>query len=303
MNSTAYPAYLRLLASGQFDERIAALSGMLSSCALCPRHCRVDRTSGETGFCGGGLEARVASYGPHFGEESPLVGRGGSGTILFSGCNLGCCFCQNYEISHFRDGREISTEGLAGIMLDLQDRGCHNVNLVTPTHFAPQIADAVRAAAGRGLHIPLVYNCGGYEGIEALTLLDGIVDIYMPDFKFRTGSASGRYLNAPDYPEVAGSALREMHRQVGDLVIREGVALRGLLVRHLVMPGHLEDSAEVFRFLAENVSVDTFINVMSQYRPCYKSYDFPEIANRLTAEEHRRALALARQAGLTRICY
>jgi putative pyruvate formate lyase activating enzyme len=303
MTGDTFPAYQQLLASGRFDARIAALYGMLSSCSLCPRGCRVDRTDGGTGFCGGGLAPKVASYGPHFGEEGPLVGRNGSGAIFFAGCNLGCCFCQNYEISHLREGREVSIEGLARIMLDLQDHGCHNINLVTPTHFAPQIAGAVRTAAQEGLRLPIVYNCGGYESLEALGLLEGLVDIYMPDFKFRTKSASERYLNAPDYPEVAGSALREMHRQVGDLVIRDGLALRGLLVRHLVMPGHLEDSGEVFRFLAEEISNTTFVNVMGQYRPCYRSGDFPEIAGRLSGEEHRQALALAREAGLTRIYY
>jgi putative pyruvate formate lyase activating enzyme len=303
MTDDAYPAYRRLEASGRFDARISAFSGMLSSCELCPRLCRVDRTAGEVGFCKGGLEAKVASYGPHFGEESPLVGRGGSGTIFFSGCNLGCCFCQNYEISHLAQGREVSSEDLARMMLDLQRQGCHNINLVTPTHYAPQIARAVRAAAREGLGLPIVYNCGGYESLKALSLLEGIVDIYMPDFKFRNGLASQRYLNAPDYPKVAESALKEMHRQVGDLVIRDGLAVRGLLVRHLVMPGHPADSGEVFRFLAEEISEETFVNVMGQYRPCGRSGEFPEIAQALRREDHRQALALAHRAGLKRIYY
>jgi putative pyruvate formate lyase activating enzyme len=261
----------------------------------------VDRTAGERGFCKGGPGAAVASSGPHFGEEAPLVGRRGSGTIFFAGCNLGCLFCQNYEISHLAEGSEVDTETLAGMMLDLQDRGCHNINLVTPTHFVPQIVAAVKRAAERGLGLPIVYNSGGYETPAALRLLDGIVDIYMPDFKFRDVRASQRYLGAPDYPGVAEAALREMHRQVGDLVIKDGLALRGLLVRHLVMPGHTDDSREVFRFLAEEISVTTFVNVMGQYRPCYRSAEFPEIAGRLASGEHRLALRLAREMGLKRI--
>lgn len=299
----AFPSYRRLLASGELDQRVVRLRGMLSSCELCPRLCRVDRTEGLTGYCGGGLEAAVASYGPHFGEEAPLVGHNGSGTIFFSGCNLKCCFCQNYEISHLSEGREIPQEKLALMMLGLEERGCHNINLVTPTHFAPQIVGAVRTAAGEGLSIPIVYNCGGYENVEVLRLLEGVVDVYMPDFKFSGTSASERYLNAADYPEVAGSALKEMHRQVGDLLIKDGLAVRGLLVRHLVMPGHLADSDRIFRFLAEEISETTFVNVMAQYRPCYRSGDFPEIGARLKGEEHREALALAREAGLKRIYY
>jgi putative pyruvate formate lyase activating enzyme len=299
----AFPSYRRLLASGELDERIVSLRRMLSSCRLCPRLCRVDRTAGASGYCGGGREAAVASYGPHFGEEAPLVGHSGSGTIFFSGCNLKCCFCQNYEISHLSAGRETSEEGLAQIMLGLEARGCHNINLVTPTHFVPQIAGAVRAAAGEGLSIPIVYNCGGYESIEVLGLLEGVVDIYMPDLKFLNAGASDRYLNASDYPEAAESAIREMYRQVGDLVIKDGLAIRGLLVRHLVMPGHLADSDRIFRFLAEEVSETTFVNVMAQYRPCYRSREFPEIGVRLSGEEHRQALVLAGEAGLKRIYY
>jgi putative pyruvate formate lyase activating enzyme len=247
--------------------------------------------------------ARVASYGPHFGEEGPLVGRRGSGTIFFSGCNLGCCFCQNYEISHLSEGREVSSDELAAIMLELQESGCHNINLVTPTHFAPQIVAALREAAAAGLGLPIVYNCGGYESVKTLRLLDGIIDIYMPDFKFWSGTRSERYLSAPDYPDVARSALKEMHRQVGDLTIKDGLAVRGLLVRHLVMPGGLGDSAEVFRFLARELSDTTFTNVMDQYRPCYRSTDFPEIAGRLEREDFKTALQLARDAGLKRIYY
>jgi putative pyruvate formate lyase activating enzyme len=303
MSSNAYPGYRRLIASGRFDERLAALDGMLSACNLCPRLCGVNRLCGETGYCDGGSMALVSSFGPHYGEEAPLVGRGGSGTIFFAGCNLRCCFCQNYEISHLCEGGETSVEDLAGIMLRLQEMGCHNVNLVTPTHFTPQIAEAVKAAAGEGLELPIVYNCGGYESLETLSLLEGIVDIYMPDFKFWSAASAERYLNAPDYPVIARSALKEMHRQVGDLVIRDGLASRGLLVRHLVMPGHLDDTREILAFLARELSPATFVNVMAQYRPCYRSGEFPEIARRPTHEEFTLALRLGDEAGLTRIYY
>jgi putative pyruvate formate lyase activating enzyme len=303
MTGDAFPAYRRLLASGRLDERIRALHGMLSSCEVCPRLCGVDRVAGGIGFCGGGLQAMVASYGPHYGEEAPLVGRGGSGTIFFAGCNLRCCFCQNYEISHLSEGREVSVEDLAAMMLELQGRGCHNVNLVTPTHFAPQIVAAVKSAAEGGLCVPIVYNCGGYESLKTLRLLEGVVDIYMPDIKFLNAPASIRYFNAADYPGAAKAALKEMHRQVGDLILKDGLAARGLLVRHLVMPGWLADSREVFRFLAREVSADTFVNVMGQYRPCYRSREFPEIADRLSGKDHGEAISLASEAGLRRIYY
>jgi putative pyruvate formate lyase activating enzyme len=301
MTAEAYPAYRQLVASGKMDERLEALQASLSSCDLCPRRCSVDRTAGATGFCKGGSRASISSFGPHYGEEAPLVGTGGSGTIFFAGCNLGCCFCQNYEISHLCEGSEAATGDIAARMLELQALGCHNINLVTPTHFTPQIVGAVQAAAEAGLTLPIVYNCGGYECIETLRLLDGIVDIYMPDFKFWSAASSQRYLGAPDYPDVARSALKEMHSQVGDLVIRDGLARRGLVVRHLVMPGHLEDTREILRFLADEVSASTFVNIMGQYRPCYRSGDFPEIARRPTHEELKSALHLGRQAGLKRI--
>lgn len=297
----AYPGYRRLLASGRLSEIAALADGHLAGCDLCPRMCGVDRRAGETGFCGGGLLPNVSSFGPHFGEESPLVGRYGSGTVFFAGCNLGCCFCQNYEISHHHEGREVSTEDLVGAMLALERDGCHNINLVTPTHFVPQIVVAILAAAGQGLSLPLVYNCGGYESSETLRLLDGIVDIYMPDFKFSLSANSERYCKARDYPEVCKAALKEMHRQVGTLVVTDGIARRGLLVRHLVMPGLAEDSQRVFRFLAEEVSPDTFVNVMDQYRPCYEANRFDEIARRLSADEFKAAVKMAKEAGLKRI--
>lgn len=300
---SAYPAYRRLLSTPRFDEIERYAQDRLRSCDLCPRKCGVNRQEGELGFCRGPRLAKVSSYGPHFGEERPLVGRHGSGTIFFSGCNLRCCFCQNYEISHFDRGSEVTSEDLAGMMLALQSAGCHNINLVTPTHFVPQIISSVKIAGSRGLAIPIVYNCGGYEDIETLKLLDGIVDIYMPDLKFMNKTSSQRYLHSPDYPEVAMAAIKEMHRQVGELMIRDGLAMRGLLVRHLVMPGHLEDSRRVFRFIATQISPSTFINVMQQYRPCYEGDRFPEIARSPTSEEFQKSLDYAQAEGLNRIYY
>ncbi|MFZ1948340.1 MAG: radical SAM protein [bacterium] len=297
-----YPSYLPLAASGRLAGRIEAAYKRLASCDLCPRRCGVDRTRGQLGFCRGGLLPQVSSSGPHFGEEPELVGRNGSGTIFLTGCNLRCSFCQNYELSHYMAGGETRPEDVAGLMLRLEGLGCHNINLVTPTHFLPQLLAAVAAAAAGGLTLPVVYNCGGYEDVEALRLLEGVVDIYMPDFKFWSPEASRRYLDAPDYPEVARAALREMHRQVGDLVVEDGIALRGLLVRHLVMPGGIEDARSIFGFLSREISPGTFVNVMDQYRPCYRAGEFPEIAHRLGRREFRAALGAAREAGLERIC-
>ena len=301
MSSGLYPSYRRLLAGDTPGERISAASGMLSACNLCPRACGVDRTRDERGFCNGGVLARVSSFGPHFGEESPLVGRRGSGTIFFAGCNLRCCFCQNYDISHLGEGRDVTIDELAAMMLRLQEGGCHNINFVTPTHFVPQVLEAVMAAASKGLKLPIVYNCGGYETVETLRTVDGLIDIYMPDFKFWDEASSQTYCDAPDYPEVCKRAVREMHRQVGDLLIKNGLAKRGLLVRHLVMPGKLRETEEIMKFLAEEISVDTFVNVMDQYRPCYHAERFPEIGRRLTGDEFGQALELAARAGLRRV--
>jgi putative pyruvate formate lyase activating enzyme len=298
----SYPSYVSLAASGQLAGRIETAYKRLASCDLCPRRCGVDRARGRLGFCKGGLLPQVSSSGPHFGEEDVLVGRNGSGTIFFTGCNLRCSFCQNYEISHYMAGGETGTEDLAALMLRLERLGCHNINLVTPTHFLPQIVAALSSAAEAGLRLPVVYNCGGYEDLDALRLLEGIVDIYMPDFKFWSPAASARYLEAPNYPEIARAALREMHRQVGDLVVREGLAVRGLLVRHLVMPGGVADASSVFDFLSREISRETFVNVMDQYRPCYRAGRFPEIARKLKPDEFEAALAAARRAGLERIC-
>ncbi len=296
----AWPAYLALGPEG-LQERAERASARLESCDLCPRRCGVNRLRDEVGYCRVGRRAIVASYGPHFGEEDCLVGVGGSGTIFFSGCNLRCIFCQNYDISILGEGRQVGPQELAAMMLDLQRRGCHNINFVTPTHVLPQILEALPYAVRAGLKVPIVWNCGGYEAVEALKLLQGIVDIYMPDFKYGDGKWAARYSNAPDYPEVAEAAIREMHRQVGDLQIDERrIARRGLLVRHLVMPNDVAGTEKVMQVLA-SISRDTYVNVMAQYRPCFEAVGDEFIGRRITPEEYRRAVEAARRAGLHRL--
>jgi len=294
--------YLALHREGRLEARIAEAQQRLSPCRICPRNCKVDRLSGEKGICQTGAKAVVSSYAPHFGEESPLVGSGGSGTIFFTHCNLLCLFCQNYEISHLGEGVETDAGQLASMMVSLQRNGCHNINFVTPSHVVPQILAALPKAIEKGLTVPLVYNSGGYDSPETLKLLEGIVDIFMPDFKFWNRESAKRYAKAPDYPEVAQNAILEMHRQVGDLVMDdEGLAAKGLLVRHLVMPGSLDETGEILRFLAREVSVDTYVNVMDQYRPCGRAYQCPPIDRRLTNDEYRDALKLAADSGLSRL--
>jgi putative pyruvate formate lyase activating enzyme len=295
------PAYLRL-PSGALAGKVKEAEAILKNCTLCPRECKVDRTAGKLGFCRTGDKPFVSSWGPHFGEERPLVGRHGSGTIFFSHCNLGCLFCQNYTISHLGEGREMSFEALADVMLELQAQGCHNINLVTPTHQMPMILRSLSIAAEGGLRAPIVYNCGGYEGIEAIKILDGVVDIYMPDFKYTDPAMALKFSKAKDYPPVARAALKEMHRQVGDLVMNEeGVALRGLLVRHLVLPENVAGTAEVVRFIAEEISKNTYVNIMDQYRPCFQAYEHPPLDRRLTGKEFKDAVELALKAGLRRL--
>jgi len=294
--------YLTLHKQGKLADRIAEAGKRLSPCRVCPRHCNVDRLADEKGICRTGARAVVSSYSPHFGEESPLVGSGGSGTIFLTHCNLLCVFCQNYEISHLGQGVETDAGQLSSMMISLQRQGCHNINFVTPTHVVPQIIEALPKAVEKGLTVPLVYNSSGYDSVETLQLLDGIFDIYMPDFKFWTGDSGKRFAKAPDYPDVARKAIKEMHRQVGDLVINEeGLAVKGLLVRHLVMPGRLDETREILRFLAQDVSRNTYVNVMDQYRPCGKAHQYPPIDRRLTNEEFREALRLAEDAGLHRL--
>ena len=305
-NQEKIPAYVSMHKSGQLAVRASIAVHSLEDCNICPRCCGVNRMQGETGFCRIGARARVASFGPHFGEEQPLVSSSGSGTIFFEGCNLGCVFCQNADISHIDDpGDEapeaVTKDQLADIMLNLQAQGCCNINLVTPSHVVPQILEALEIAADGGLHLPLVYNSSGYDSTKTLQLLDGIVDIYMPDCKFMSRQAAARYTGAPDYPEIMQAAVQEMHRQVGDLVLdKYGIAVRGLLVRHLVMPGCLQDTEKIGHFLATEVSRETYVNIMDQYRPCFRAEEFDEINRPLSRSEYKKAIKLARQAGLHR---
>jgi len=295
------PAYLKL-SSDVLAKKIRDAEAILKRCTLCPRECKVDRTAGKFGVCRTGDKPFVSSWGPHFGEERPLVGTHGSGTIFFGNCNLGCIFCQNYTISHLGEGSEMTHERLAEIMLELQARSCHNINLVTPTHQMPMILHALSMAAGQGLALPIVYNCGGYESLEAVGLLDGVVDIYMPDFKYSDSKMSLLYSKAMDYPAVAKTVIREMHRQVGDLVMdQSGVAVQGLLLRHLVLPDGIAGTREVVRFVAEELSRNTYVNIMDQYRPCYKAFDHPPLNRLITENELMEAVKLALEAGLTRL--
>jgi putative pyruvate formate lyase activating enzyme len=296
------PAYLSLMESGTFDRLAEDALTKLESCNLCPRRCSVNRLEDERGKCGVGRRAVVSSAHAHFGEERPLVGRSGSGTIFFSGCNLKCLFCQNYDISQGLIGSEIGAAELASVMLRIQQLGCHNLNLVSPTHVVPQILEALGIAARDGLTLPIVYNTGGYDSIEMIRMLDSVIDIYMPDIKFLSHDAAGEYSDARDYPDVIQEVIREMHRQVGDLQLSAGgIAARGLLVRHLVMPGHLDDTARIMRFLAEEISKDTYVNVMRQYRPQYKAFEHPPIDRPLEESDWRLAVLSAREAGLHRL--
>ena len=296
------PSYIGLAESGVLPERARSAVRLLESCEVCPRKCRVNRLAGETGFCRTGRRAVVAAFHAHFGEEAPLVGDSGSGTIFIAHCNLRCSFCQNFEISHLGEGAEVEARELAGMMLRLQERGCGNINFVTPSHVVPQILEALVLAAERGLSVPLVYNSGGYDRVETLRLLEGVFDIYMPDFKFWDNRWPLRFCDAGDYRETAAAAIGEMHRQVGDLVVSPGgTAVRGLLVRHLVMPGGIAGTEEIARFLADRISRNTYLNIMNQYRPCGTARSDPAVNRRITNEEYGKAVAAALRAGLTRL--
>jgi putative pyruvate formate lyase activating enzyme len=294
------PAYLTLLRSGELKHRVQAVYERLHDCDFCGRECRVDRYE-KLGTCRTGVRALVSSYGPHMGEEDPLRGFRGSGTIFFAWCNLNCQYCQNYDISQLGRGEEAEPEEIASMMLALQDRGCHNINVVSPTHVAAPILAALLIAAEAGLRLPLVWNTGGYDSLTMLALLDGVVDIYMPDMKYADEETARKYSKIRHYPAVNQAAVKEMYRQVGDLTLDEnGVALRGLLVRHLVLPEGLAGTPEIARFLAEEVSRDTYINVMDQYRPCYKAAELGPLSRSLTRTEHEQAVQQAREAGLHR---
>jgi putative pyruvate formate lyase activating enzyme len=297
------PAYLDLLRSGELEQRTRRAAEALTRCDLCARYCRVNRLETTDGaVCRTGRLAIIHGFGAHHGEEDPLRGRYGSGTIFFSGCNLRCLFCQNWEISQKRIGAEVRADALAARMLHLQEGGCHNINFVTPSHVVAQILEAVLIAAREGLRLPLVYNTGGYDSPEALALLDGVIDIYMPDMKYGESGTARRYSRVRNYWEVNQAAVREMHRQVGDLILDSaGVARRGLLVRHLVLPEDLSNTERVLSFIAREISPRTYVNLMDQYRPCYRSSDNPPLDRPLTAGEYDRALELARRCGLVRL--
>ncbi len=295
------PSYIEMFKKGILHERVQILKQFLEECQLCPRRCKVNRIKGQKGYCKAPAELMVSSAFPHFGEEPPLVGTHGSGTIFLTHCNLRCVFCQNYEISHLGQGEKITPKELAEIMIYLQKQGCHNINLVTPTHYVPQIVESLMYAIEMGLDIPLVYNCGGYESLEIIKLLEGIFDIYMPDIKFLNPTHSSLFCEAPDYPQIVKSIVKEMHRQVGDLKLNEkGIAFKGLLIRHLVMPNGTSDTPEVLKFVATEVSLHSYINIMAQYRPLYRAHEFPLISRRITPKEYLEALHLARELGLYR---
>ena len=294
------PNYLKAYKEGRLEKKIEQLNKILSCCTLCPRQCKVNRSKDEKGFCGAGKDLRVSSTFAHFGEESCLVGRFGSGTIFLSHCNLKCIFCQNYEISHLAEGSIVTKEQLAAYMLRLQKLGCHNINFVTPTHFVSQIVESLLPAIKQGLDIPLVYNCGGYESEEVIDILEGVVDIYMPDVKFSSSEVSKQLCGAADYFSNLKKVLNKMHQQVGDLQIQDGITQKGLLIRHLVLPGGLAGTKEIMEFIAKEISLKTYINIMAQYRPCGEAYKFAQINRYLSQQEYTEAIRIARSFGLSR---
>ena len=296
-----HPSYLNLTKK-ELNQRVEKLFAILEKCEICPRRCRVNRLKNEkTGFCHLGYLPVISAYHPHFGEEKPLVGDHGSGTIFLTSCNLACVFCQNYEISQLRIGKEVSFERLAEMMIELQDMGCHNINLVTPTPQVPQIVKALSLAIEKGLKLPLVYNTSSYDSLEVLKLLEGVIDIYMPDAKYSDDKIAIKYSLAPNYFEIMKEAIKEMHRQVGDLILdKNGIAIRGLLVRHLVLPNNLAFSEKIFDFLAKEISKNTLLNIMDQYFPYFRASEFPEINRQITEKEYRQTINLAKKAGLKR---
>ena len=296
------PAYMEAARSGELARKARWADNQLRDCTLCPWHCHANRSAGEIGQCRSGAQARVYAFMAHHGEENPLRGSNGSGTIFFAGCNMHCQFCQNADISQDNRGILVNNQQLAQMMLDLQAQGCHNINLVSPTHVLPQILNALVPAIREGLTLPLVYNSGGYDSLESLQILDGIVDIYLPDMKYADAAIAQKYSGIPDYTQVNQSAIKEMHRQVGDLQMDEkGLALRGLLVRHLLLPDDLVGTRELMQFLAAEISTNTYVNIMDQYKPDYHARDFPELFRLVTRAEVHRAKDWARETGLTRL--
>jgi putative pyruvate formate lyase activating enzyme len=293
------PLYIEKLNVNDLKERVEALHELFVECRICPNECMARRVDGETGDCHSTDEVIISSVGPHFGEEPPLVGSMGSGTIFFTNCNLSCEFCQNYDISHLGMGNKVSIEDLARSMLKLQHCGCHNINLVTPTHFTVQIVEALILAIERGLELPIVYNCGGYESVETLKLLEDIIDIYMPDIKYSVDENALKFSGIQNYWEVVTDTIKEMHRQVGDLKIsRRGIAQRGLLIRHLVLPGDTAGSKKIIDFVAEEISTDSFLNIMDQYHPSFNAFRFNKLNRRITPSEHKEVVDYAISKGL-----
>lgn len=293
---------MELYHSGKLAERIETAKALLGNCQVCPQHCGVSRLTGEMGKCRTARSAIVSSYGPHFGEEAPLVGKHGSGTIFFTNCNLKCLFCQNSSISQLGDGATVSKEELAKMMLDLQNQGCHNINFVSPTHVVPQILEALEIAINLGLRLPLVYNSGGYDSVKTLEILDGIIDIYMPDMKYSDEKTAEELSGINNYPCINRAALKEMHRQAGDLQTdKDGIAIQGLLIRHLVLPRRLAGTREIMRFIAEDISQNSYVNVMTQYHPCYKAFQIPQLARPPSKQEFLEAVEMARSAGISRL--
>lgn len=296
------PVYLETHREGQLADKISKALKLLESCSVCPRGCNVNRVKGEKGFCRAGFLPEVSSFSPHFGEEKPLVGLFGSGTIFFTHCNLGCIYCQNYSISHLDKGEEISIERLSRIMLAMQSLGCHNINFVSPTHYVPQILAALPNAIDLGLSVPLVYNTGCYDSLATLKLLDGVFDVYMPDFKYSDEEVAETYSQARDYPGVAKQAIQEMFRQVGDLVLDDrGIALRGLLIRHLVLPSGLAGTKDVMRFIAQDISKNSYVNIMAQYYPCGDIPPGSPLSRRISELEYAQAVDIAKREGITRL--
>lgn len=298
------PAYLKLHRTGELRKRAEELWSVMKECRLCPRQCRVNRHNGMRGFCQApGTTLVVSAAHPHFGEERPLVGRGGSGTIFLTHCNLRCVFCQNYTISHLGRGGETTIDGLASMMLRLQRNGCNNINIVTPTHYSAHILKALDVAAGKGLQLPVVYNTSGWERMEILRLLDGIVDIYLPDFKYWESEMAAKYsAGASSYPEMTKEAILEMNRQVGVAKPGEnGILHRGLIIRHLVMPNNIAGSGKIMEWISGNLPKDTYVNIMAQYTPAHKAYDYPKISRRITGEEYDRVVQRAKEVGLTNL--
>ncbi|MDY6844456.1 MAG: radical SAM protein [Thermodesulfobacteriota bacterium] len=298
------PAYLKLHKTGELKKRAGKLWTIMGKCTLCPRRCGVNRLKGNRGFCNApGATLVVSAVHPHFGEERPLVGNGGSGTIFLTHCNLRCVFCQNWEISQLGRGDESNIDELTKMMLHLQKIGCHNINFVTPTHYSAHILKALDKAAEKGLRLPIVYNTSGWERVEILKLLDGIVDIYLPDFKYWDGDLSAKYSSgAESYPEMTREAILEMYRQVGVAKpAKDGIMQRGLIIRHLVMPNNTSGSEEIMEWIAKNLPKDTYVNVMAQYNPVYKAYDYPELSRRINSEEYKKVVKRAKEMGLTNL--